>query len=164
MCVDSSGSGEPRTRMERPTSGRFFHGLTATTMLRVTRDSADCGKAISSTTLALGCPRVVRFTTIFEIFPSGVGACALPFFFPQLAVCFFIHDFLVDIGACRVEAGFLVDGIRFFAYRKFRNAGLKELPILRRIHDIRHSLLGKIYQPICEMECLLDAIAITVEP
>ena len=81
--------------MERTTSGPFFHGLTATAMLRVTRDSADCGKAISSTTLALGCPRVVRFTTIFEIFSSGVGACALPFFFaPSLRFFFSYMTFL----------------------------------------------------------------------
>lgn len=84
-----------------------------------------------------GLPRSLNYS-------SGVGACALPFFFPpSLRLLSFIHDFLVDIGACRVEAGIWLAEFDSLHIEIFRNAGLKELPILRPIHDIRPTFAWK---------------------
>lgn len=66
-----------------------------TMILHVTRRSAVCGKATLSTMLVLGCPRVVKFTTIFEL--SIRQRCSRRFFSFSIRGIFLDFPVLVDI-------------------------------------------------------------------
>lgn len=110
--------------MERPTSGHSFHGSTETTMLRVTRHSADCGKGISSITLALGCPRVVRFTTIFEMFVRRRRL--LRSFHPSIRGIFFT-SLSCGYWGLPMAAGLRLIRFDSLHIEHFRDVGVKEL-------------------------------------